>query len=105
MTSMTSPQDSKDGETPGVAASTVDDGASTIGGSTLNDTSSLAPLTNPSDPAQATRKKSWTQRLFSHDKKDKGEEGGDSGKDRKKSIADSGPYIFAFGAYMMVDPR
>lgn len=78
------------------------DGASTIGGSTLNDTSSLAPPTDASDHASSSRKKSWTQRLFSHSKKDRNDENDDGSsekKGRKKSIADSGPYIFAFGAY------
>lgn len=95
---MASAQDNK---TPDLAASSVNDGASMIGGSTLNDASSRAPLTGASDAAPDKHRKSWAKRLFSHGKKDKGEEGDDddSGKDRKKSIADSGPYIFAFGTY------
>ena len=65
---------------------------------------SLAPPNAPhnSDAATKEKRKSWTQRLFHHDHKDGGSkddpvDGESSGKERKKSIADSGPYIFAFG--------
>lgn len=57
-----------------------------------------------SEAATKEKRKSWTQRLFHHDHKDGGNkddpiDGESAGKERKKSIADSGPYIFAFGEF------
>jgi len=97
---MASTEETKGSKAPQFDETTLRDGASTIGGSTLHDNSSLAPLSHPSEKPEHQRKKSWVQRMFHHDNKVSEEEGGgDSSKKprRKSSIADSGPYIFAFG--------
>lgn len=102
---MTTVQENK--EMNGIAQSVSGDAASTLGGSTLKDDTSLAaPPTDNAESQADNRRKSWAQRIFHHkdSKAHSGEPGSshhhqDDEEGRKKSIAESGPYIFAFGPW------